>query len=150
MAKMLTAEKVATLVKLMIRRSTAYHLAYDVRVRDLPDQYGCSAHVKDTYLTFEWRVDGKVVETHAIDWTCSTEERAWAHWEGFCENCGLGLKVGDKVRVESKSAWRSGGYRTVVVTDIGPRRVTVEGRYKHGGAFKVRASKAAILVRREV
>lgn len=68
---------------------------------------------------------------HSLAYDVSTAERVQAHWAGYCENNRKVPVVGDIVTFPSGSSRT--GLRRGRVTKVGPKRVTVVFRYKHGG-----------------
>jgi hypothetical protein len=77
---------------------------------------------------------GDVLSTHSLSLGATSEDRAVAHYEGFCENYGFGIKEGDRVYMPSASA--TSGYRWVKVTKVTGRRLHFRGKYLHGGDFE--------------
>jgi len=70
---------------------------------------------------------------HSIDLTASSVERVRAHWAGYLETNRIRMVpvVGEFVTFPSGS--HPSGFRHGRVTKVGPRRTTIEFRYKHGG-----------------
>jgi len=73
---------------------------------------------------------------HSLAFEVSTKERVLAHWGGYVENNGLAVAPvsGQKVSFPSASASSMGGWRTGTVLSVGPKRVRIAYRFKHGGA----------------
>jgi hypothetical protein len=76
----------------------------------------------------------EVLSAHSLDLRATDEARAVAHFEGFCENHGLGVAEGDTVSICCGSS--STGTRSARVVSVGPRRLRVRGSYGHGGPFE--------------
>lgn len=85
---------------------------------------------------------GRVLSSHSLSISASTEARVVAHWEGFCEAYGFGLSVGDRVKHPSGSA--TSGWRLARITKVSGRRVTVAGRFKNGNDYEVSVQKGAL------
>lgn len=63
--------------------------------------------------------------------------RVLCHWEGYCENNGLGLQAGKRVSYHTGNALRD--VRVLVTPAPDSKTVMVSGfRYKHGGTAKPR------------
>jgi len=69
---------------------------------------------------------------YSLDLSVSSEERCKAHWEGYLETNGIRCApaVGEWIIFPSGSD--PTGYRHGRVLKVGPRRVTVEYKFKNG------------------
>lgn len=76
----------------------------------------------------------EALSVHSLDLRATDEARAVAHFEGFCENHGLGVAEGDSVSICCGSS--PTGTRSARVVSVGRRRLRVRGRYGHGGPFE--------------
>lgn len=87
------------------------------------------ADLKDGRIVFSGGTQG----VHSIDAGLSSAQRVLAHWEGYCENNGMALPVvGQRVEFVGNNGCLYYG----TVTHVGPKRVGVDFKYRHGGKGK--------------
>lgn len=112
----------------MLTMTTARELALTLR---LYAQGRClRADIEGDRIVFTGGRDG----AHSLAISVSSAERVQAHWAGYCENNTLRPVVGEYVVFPSGSS--PTGKRRGKVVKVGPKRVTIEYRYKHGGQAK--------------